>query len=425
MSPLPTEAVVLAALRDLPADSFLRQYCRWAGSNTSAPIVYHVNAGLSLLAVCAADAFSVEYAGRFRFIWWGMIVGEHGDSFKTTAVNYAEDLLRRVAPQRVGADAGSWEGLVESLAEPWSRQLIFHGEFGSWLAKTSGRGYLSPMREQYLKLWDCREVGRRLARTGTVIAEPRVSILAAANPSELERHTDENDYNNGFMSRWCILGGKRERAPITLPGGRGHDLYLWLVDRLTDIHEITPTTWVGLDDDALALFEQWGTWAADHRDKVPRLLVGTLARSNALIIRAAALLSLDFGEAGRVGTWRIGAPAMRFAIRLAGWHLQSLETLIGSICATTYQRNRRAVLDVVPEDGTSVPRSLLARRTRLSPRDLRDVLEGLQEERTVFMAEGGDGAEAWYARAVVRNAGAREAAAASETATPPAKKDPE
>lgn len=403
---LPTEKEVAEALCELPQDSFVRAYCRWAAANTAAPLIFHVNVALALLAVQAHDDFAVEYGGQFRLVWWAMLVGGAGDTYKSTSVFYGVDTLTPVAPQRLALDAGSWEGLLEMLAlEP--RQLMVHDDFEDFLKRTRGNGYQAPIRSKYLQLWNCRRVSRKLTskKQGgadeVVQEQPRASFLVGVTPDQIEGNTDDSDWSgNGFASRWCITAGVRERPAFTLPGGRLPDARQWLVDRIGGIGDLTPTPCAGLTDDALRLLEGLKGWLAKKQADAPRLVRGTYSRANALAVRAAALLSLDCGEAGRASCWRIGTREMRFAIRLVGWHLRGVDFLSDFICSNDYQRKRRKVLDCLPENGGVVQRSEIARKCRYSPRDLRDVLEGLQEERTIVLCSSSNGTEQTYCRNV-------------------------
>ena len=127
----------------------------------------------------------------------------------------------------------------------------------------------------------------------------------------------------------------------------------------------------------------WRKWYRGQRARWEphgsRETIGAVSRAPTLAIKFALALSLDFGTAGTGDYWHVTAPVLRIAMVLADWHLRSVFAVSHFLCATPYQRNRRKVLCAIRPVGT--PFGVIAAKSRLSPRLLKEALTGLLAER--------------------------------------------
>jgi hypothetical protein len=121
---------------------------------TTAPAAYHVACGLALLASTVPVDMKHRYAGVLHGNFYTLLIGRSGDDQKSSALYQARRLLRAVNDKLEGRPPGSWEGLIDSLAEN-NRQTLFYSEFGDFLSKANNPGYFAPMKTTLTDLWDC------------------------------------------------------------------------------------------------------------------------------------------------------------------------------------------------------------------------------------------------------------------------------
>jgi hypothetical protein len=137
----------------LPPAGFIRAYYHHACRQTTAPSIYHLGVGLTILsATCPAD-YGMRFAGELRPNLFTLLIGRSGEDQKSTAISIGRDLLFHACPERVGDFPGSAEGLLDSLSRV-PTQMIPISEFGKLLASAQ-RGYFEPIKTLLTDLWDC------------------------------------------------------------------------------------------------------------------------------------------------------------------------------------------------------------------------------------------------------------------------------
>ena len=140
-----------------------------------------------------------------------MLVGRSGDDQKSTALAIGKDLLREANPKLVGKTPVSDAALIEDLAET-PKQGIFYGEFGTFLS-LARQEYAMTLKPLFTELWDNEPVQRRRANNKTAsVKDPRLTLGAAVSLPYLEAYTLAEDWSGGFMGRWLVLWGIRERT---------------------------------------------------------------------------------------------------------------------------------------------------------------------------------------------------------------------
>lgn len=395
------EEEVAILIKTLPKTSFVRNYVRWAANQTDAPLAYHATIAQALLASIAPIDHKLRFAGWQYSPAWCMLVGDTGATRKSTALKLGREILDGVAPEIAGDQPDSTEGLVESLALD-NRQTLFFYEFGEFLAKTS-QGRLMPMRGLLTELWENEKKTRRLAQSVTTVETPRMSIMGGVAPGMLELHTTTLDYSSGFMSRFGFTYARRERTFDLMEGDP--TLQAWLIDTLGIIAAKPVAPCTGFNPAALAF---WRTWFASQEKKWARKAttetIGAISRAPTLALKYALVFSLDFGEAGSGKPWAITESVIRVGTIFAEWHLRSTFNMQRFLCANSYQRNCRQVLNTIREDATSYGE--IQAHMRMSNRGLNEILESLLTyQPPVIYRSGGilgtggnEGQTAWYSK---------------------------
>lgn len=362
-----TEAEVVAAL---PPNGWLRDYVTYAARQTTAPLAYHVGTGMTLLAVTCPLNYGTRYAGVLRANLYTLLVGRSGEDQKTTAIEIGREILFQAAPSLIGDHPGSWEGLVDSLARQPS-QLLIYKEYGKFLAQTQ-RGYLEPLKALLTDLWDASPQQRTKANNQQVrVDNPRLSSLGACSIPYLERHTDSHDWSGGFMGRWLVLYGRRERTDPDPVGDTDGVEPLIEGLRIRSLATQAPPC-LGLDQ---AASELWRAWFFDLDKRVlPDIIAGAKTRAPTIARKAAMLYAWDYGGATGADPFYIGVDTLVPAIKLAELHLKSVVGLASKLAEHPDAQVRRTVMEVVSE-----PRTLgdVLRITKLRQRTVVEILNAL------------------------------------------------
>lgn len=374
-------------VKALPPQGFIRRFVQSKARETDAPLVFLLGGALSSLSAVAPADLQFQLGGNVHAATWFMFVGEAGGTRKTTCVNFVVDLITLAAPHLLGGQPSSKEECKEQLlAEP--QQLIAYPELGDFFSSTSS-GYLAGLRDVFTALWDARVVERNLVHRQESRANPRLSLLGGVAPSFLERHTKDEDWTNGFMSRWLPLYGVRDpKRTKALPAGRNDADTAWLVQRLKEILAMPVGVCAGMTPSAAKLYEEWYEAHQRRYENSPMAWIrGNVERAQNVVLKCAMLHSLDIGEAGRgLARWRFSEADIVFGITLAQFCLESVITIVEGLAGSQYGQHRRTVLAAIPFRGQP-PRTLgqiySHCNPKINPKDVDNVMRGLKAEELI------------------------------------------
>jgi hypothetical protein len=368
-----TEKDVIEAL---PPQGFVRTYVIHALKQTTAPLCYHLGVGLSILAATCPIGYGTHYAGTLRANIFCLLAGRSGEDQKSSALGIGREILFQAEPRLIGQYPGSQEGLIDSLAGN-PRQLIPISEFGKFLAQAQ-KGYFEPVKTLLADLWDCTPLQRARANDRNVRVEnPRLSVLAACSIPYLEKHTLSEDWSGGFMGRWTIMYGRRERIDPDPVGCRL--LFDNLVGELKRRVDIQEAGWcTGLDAQAK---EVWSRWYFDiYNRKLPNNLIGIKSRAPTMARKVAMLYAWDFGRACVNQPWKISMRELAPAIKFAELHIKSIIGLSKKIADHPDARLRRSVMGAIESyQGTCTLGQVLG-RLKMRKRPVVESLDALMEE---------------------------------------------
>ena len=369
----------LEAVAALPPDGWVRRYVVHAIKQTTSPLVYHIGVGLTMLAVTCPLSYGMTYAGLLRANNFCLLVGRSGEDNKSSALNVGREILDAAASTLIGEYPGSPEGLIESLAITPS-QLVPISEFGRFLSAAQG-GYYEPMKTLLADLWDAQPIQRVRANNRiTRVDNPRLSIAAACSIPYLEKHTLAEDWTGGFMGRWMVLYGQRERIDPDPVGDRTD--FDWLADQLR-ARATQPSAGfcLGLDPAAKIL---WNQWFMDVSNRVlPGNIIGIRARAPTIARKIALLYGWDFGPAMLGQPWEITPDILDPAIKLTELHIKSLVDLSGMIAEHHDARMRRAVIQAIDSFGGVANLGEILSIMKTRKRVVSEILDSLLEEKKV------------------------------------------
>lgn len=339
-----TEAEAAAVV---PPSGWIRRYVVHGYKQTTAPLIYHIGVGLSVLAVSCPLNYGMHYAGDLRANNFCLLVGRSGEDRKSSALHVGRGILDKAAPSLIGDFPGSPEGLVDALEDTPS-QLIPISEFGKFLSAAQ-RGYFEPTKTLLADLWDSMPVQRSKANRKVVrVSNPRLSIAAACSIPYLEKHTLAEDWTGGFMGRWLVLYGRRERIVPDPVGDRTDEQ--WLADELKRRALIKNAGWCqGLSPQASTLWHNW--FHSVMNRQLPSNIIGIRARAPTMARKIALLYGWDYGPAQHGQPWHIDLSILEPAIAFTELHIQSLVHLSEVIAEHPDARLRRTVLRAIEEKG--------------------------------------------------------------------------
>jgi hypothetical protein len=338
--------------------------------------VYHIGVGLTILASTCPIQYGTDYAGRLRTNNFCLLVGRSGEDRKSSALNVGKEILDAAAPKLIGDYPGSPEGLMESLARVPS-QMIPISEMGKLLSSAQ-RGYFEPIKTLLADAWDCLPLQRAKANNKTVrVASPRLSISAACSIPYLEKHTLSEDWTGGFMGRWMVLYGRRERVqPNPIPNRTD---FQWLTDEVRRRALHGTAGWcMGLDGGARLYWDHW------YRDvmkrKLPNNIIGIRARAPTLARKVALIYGWDFGPAMHGQPWRMGIDVLEPAIEFVELHIKSLTDLSEVIADHPDARLRRSVIMAIEGKGGVATLGEILQVMKMRKRPVVEMLDALREE---------------------------------------------
>lgn len=364
----------------VPRSGFVHDYIVYAMKQTTSPLAYHLGTALSILGTTCPLDYGTYYAGRLRANVFTLLVGRSGEDQKSTALGIGREVLFEAAAQLLGDFPGSPEGLIDSLARAPS-QLVPISEFGRFLSSAQ-RGYFEPIKTLLADLWDSQSLQRAKANGKVVrVDNPRLSVLAACSVPYLEKHTLAEDWTGGFMGRWCVMYGRRERTNPDPSGDRtGFDP---LVETLKRKAGVANAGWCsGLDSQATDL---WRDWFNDVTNRhLPGTIVGIRARAPTMARKVAMLYGWDFGPAEIGNPWQMGLRELEPAIKFVELHIKSLVGLSEVICEHADARLRRACLDAISAFHGRASLGQILGRLKMRKRPVVETLDALLEEGRVM-----------------------------------------
>lgn len=261
-----------------------------------------------------------------------------------------------------------------TFVEPEPGQMVYCAttEFGTLVTRRNGKVVI---------LGNCHPIQRRKANNKVVkVDNPRLSIAAACSIPYLEKHTLAEDWSGGFMGRWMVLYGRRQRVDPDPVGDKSREP--WLIQELTK-RATTPSAGYckGLDPVAKRM---WDTWYKDimHR-QMPSNIVGVRARAPTLARKICLIYGWDYGPALAGQPWRIDMSILEPALAFTELHIKSLIHLSEVIAEHPDARLRRSILRAIEEKGGLATLGEILGIMKMRKRPIVEMLDALMEEKKV------------------------------------------
>jgi hypothetical protein len=242
-----------------------------------------------------------------------ILVAPPGIVSKSTTVEIAMSLLRRVDGIRFGPDVITWQALVKSFAGAGEKFALPDGteldmspltiassEFGNLMAPGDRE-----MVDLLVSLWDGREGVFRKETKGAgndEVLNPWINMIACTTPAWISGNFPEYMIGGGFMSRCIFVYAEEKRNYVAYPGMAvaGVNIAQMEADLIQDLTEIAALSGeFGMTQEAV----EWGTeWYARHFATRGNGLLddsrfgGYVARKQTHIHKLAMILSASRSE---------------------------------------------------------------------------------------------------------------------------------
>ena len=347
-----TEKQVFAAL---PRSGFLRSYVEWAGQWVESNLGFHIPAALALLSQTVPTDFGFPGVTTMRANFYGLIVGPSSVSGKTRSIEAAQGLLDQCLPESIMLHPGSPQACLDSLTG--LPQILFYDEFGAFLQETE-RGQLGPLRMVLTDLYDCGRAGRALVKDRQKgrgkgkqperLAEPnpRLSLLGGVAPGLLEDFTTEIDWTEGFLARFFTIYANTERKIpyVSFDSGAAERTRLASVlsgyVKASDAFS-SPQPCRGFTVGAATLFEDWRAKLRGRAERSGEASKAGIHRAQGHALKAALLLSWDYGLARSGAPWSVDVDALEPAIAFVELHIQSVEEIAEGLASSFDMKDQR------------------------------------------------------------------------------------
>lgn len=367
-------------------DCFISRYCQYAETQTAGNLGYSLGIALALTAAVAPSNLSLDGPkGATSPNIYTLIVGPSGEGEKSLTIDVGEKVLMEVIPDIRGDDPTSDEALLKALQER-SQQIWIYGELATFLSKTAGldtRG--RGIRDAFMEAYDGKSKRRRYSKGPAVHAEnPRPVFLGACTPRHLEDHTSWNDWEAGFVSRFLIFYGVKERK-LLYPARDDYtrSLRTYLCSWMRWSSETVAGESLGLDERAK---RRWKTWDKEIEDRMratrDERLKGVISRARLMSVKSALLVAWGTG-AGCLEPWVLHEDTLNVGIEIAMLALGSALELSENIAPTEQMREQRRVFNAIGEQWTAYGDVL--REANLTKRKSAEYIETLMEQGVITM----------------------------------------
>lgn len=267
------------------ASDWLVDYVTYA-SDSESPVKMLYWAGVSAVAGALRRNVWIDQ-GRYTLYpnFFIVFVARPGVVQKTTTLNHAQKLLKKLPAIKFAPKNTTWEGFIAYLEQQHSSShgalafgdgdinldadivrtaaiMIQSGEF-SLFYDPEDQGMISALTD----LWDCPEDFEKMTKfSGSeFIDNPCINMVAATTPSFMVRGFDRFSREGGLASRIIFVHATTKRQRVAHPSKSNKqqgDRLVNGLERLSKLHgEVTLTT------DALVRSKQWYEEHCDQMEK--------------------------------------------------------------------------------------------------------------------------------------------------------------
>lgn len=285
-------------------DDWLSTYLKFT-AGTEPPQIFHFWCGVSAIAGALRKHV---WNDQLRFKWvpnfYIILVAPPGVISKTTTMDLAMDLLKKVPTIRFGPDIVTWPALVKVFAEsceqfawgdlyiPMSAMTLASGEFGNLINPRDPE-----LMTLYITLYDGKAGIEKVTKTSgsDSVNAPYLNMIGCTTPDWLAENMPLAAIGGGFTSRCIFVYGDKKENFIAWPRKAARDdVALLKNDLIADLEHIATNLIgeVGMTAEAEDWYEALyiDLWKSGRAEADDDLVKNYLARKQAHMVKLAMVL---------------------------------------------------------------------------------------------------------------------------------------
>ena len=338
---------------------------------SEAPDIFHFWSAVGILAGALRRKV---YFDQGLFQWtpnqYIILVANPGIATKSTTMNIGARLLRQVPGIYFGADAVTWQALVEDLSNA-QEEVAMPGGFVemsclTFLSSELGN-LLDPHDRRMLDLlvnfwdgWDGEWKKSTKSSGRDVIMNPWLNIIACTTPAWLADNFPRSAIGGGFTSRCVWVHATEKRKFIAYPKRHMKENILALREPL--LHDLELISQMcGEFTMTEEAYQQGEKWYMEHWKNPPRVLTtsehlsGHIARKQGLVHKLAMVIS-----ASKSADLRITWPHLEQALRVITAVERDLPKVFQAIFTPDSQEDALHLIQIVRQH-PGIPKATLIR----------------------------------------------------------------
>lgn len=211
---------------------WLKAFLEYAEPSSETPFDMLFWVGVSAVAGALQRKVWIDQ-GRYQLYpnFFIVLVAPAGVIQKSTTINEAMALLKKVPDIKFAPDATTWEGFIKFMEESHQADNIITEDLDQEQTKSSAiticaselSTFVDPTNKYMLsaltKLWDCEDTFVKLTKfSGTEeIEKPCLNLIGGTTPAWMRDSFDRWSREGGFVSRTIFIYGDKKRQLIAFP----------------------------------------------------------------------------------------------------------------------------------------------------------------------------------------------------------------
>lgn len=361
-------------IKSLTSDGFLKRYVQYMGSQTEAPILFHLATSLSILGAAMGDSIrSPFYGGDVYPNTYSVIVAPTGFYYKSSAIGKGVEFLTRAVPDRLAPQQFSPEALVETFANQPAGVIVHHEFTGLLKELGGGKRYMAGAMRFLTSAFDGRPYKRKTKESEYLIERCAPSILSATTLDWLTDTARKQDLRGGFLARvlwWTstTLNDPLEAIPDPDPATEEK-----IVNFLRDVSQKEGRT------DLKAAMPLFSAWQKDFRRRVnagntdPELY-GVYSRAPPYVVKIATILEVADAQQ-QDGGFTVSQDNLMKAILLVEMLLAGAEEIVAGFADTRQERYWNKLLALIKRKGKATQSEICKHMKNVRARELEALLD--------------------------------------------------
>lgn len=291
-------------------DDWLSTYLKFT-AGTEPPQLFHFWCGVSAIAGALRKHIWIDMT-RFHWVpnFYVVLVAPPGIISKTTTMDLAMNLLKKVPQIKFGPDVVTWPALVKIFAEageqfefgdtyiPMSAITLASGELGNLINPRDPE-----MMNLYITLYDGKAGLEKVTKTSgsDSVNAPYLNMIGCTTPDWLAENMPLAAIGGGFTSRCIFVYGDKKECYIAYPDESARKDVQVLGQNLINDLEYIATSLIGpvtITEEAREWGREWykKTWESGKAEADDDLVKNYLARKQTHMHKLAMILSVSGGD---------------------------------------------------------------------------------------------------------------------------------